>query len=148
MDNVLRQKSGYGVKVSNKQLSYLHFVDDIVLLENSQQRLWQLLDAIIENLEKVSLIINVDISKSMPVISSPFVLHHKNTNLEQGKDLKYLGSWIDCDGDLMSETKLWIGKSTGALNRLKPIWRRTKYFLRLMLRPFNIYVLFILLYAS
>jgi len=67
-------------------------VDDVVLLENSQQRLWELLDAIIENLEKVSLIINVDISKSMPVITSPYVLHHKNTNLEQGKDLKYLGS--------------------------------------------------------
>ena len=44
MDYILRRNSGYGVKVSSKQLCDLDFADDVVLLEDSKQRLQQLLD--------------------------------------------------------------------------------------------------------
>ena len=148
MDYILRRNSGYGVKVSSKQLCDLDFADDVVLLEDSKQRLQQLLDAITENAENVGLSINVEKSKSMSIRSSPLVLHHKNTSLEQVKDFKYLGSWIDCDGEIMTEIKRRIGQSTGAFNRLKPIWRSSKYSLRLKLRLFSSNVLSILLYAS
>ena len=89
-------------------------MDIVVLLEASKQRLQQLLDAIIENSEKV---INVDKSKSMSITSLPLVMDHKNINLEQVKDFKRLGSWIDSDGKIMTEIERRIGQSTGAFNR-------------------------------
>ena len=60
MDYALRFTSGYGIKVSNKQLFDLDFVDDVVLLEESKERLQQLLDTITENAENVGLKINID----------------------------------------------------------------------------------------
>jgi len=42
MDYALRFGSGYGVKVNNKQLFDLDLADDVVLLENSKERLQQL----------------------------------------------------------------------------------------------------------
>ena len=53
MDYALRFASGYGVKVNNKQLFDLDFADDVVLLEESKERLQQLLDTITENAENV-----------------------------------------------------------------------------------------------
>ena len=148
MDYALRFTSGYGVKVSNKQLFDLDFADDVVLLEESKERLQQLLDTITENAENVGLKINIDKSKSMAITTSPLVLHCKNKDLEQVQEFKYLGSWIDCDGEISTEIKRRIGQATGAFNRLKPIWRSNKYSMRLKLRLFNSNVLSILLYAS
>ena len=139
---------GYGVKVSNKQLFDLDFADDVVLLEESKERLQQLLDTITENAENVGLKINIDKSKSMAITTSPLVLHCKNKDLEQVQEFKYLGSWIDCDGEISTEIKRRIGQATGAFNRLKPIWRSNKYSMRLKLQLFNSNVLSILLYAS
>ena len=148
MDYALRFAAGYGVKVSNKQLFDLDFGDDVVLLEESKERLQQLLDTIIENAENVGLKINIDKLKSMAITTSPLVLHCKNKDLEQVQEFKYLGSWIDCDGEISTEIKRRIGQATGAFNRLKPIWRSNKYSMRLKLRLFNSNVLSILLYAS
>ena len=67
MDYILRRNSGYGVNVSSKQLYDLDFADDVVLLEDSKQRLQQLFDAITQNAENVGLSINVDKSKSMSI---------------------------------------------------------------------------------
>ena len=39
MDYVLRQSTGYGVNVNNKQLEDLDFADDAVLLEGAKDRL-------------------------------------------------------------------------------------------------------------
>ena len=149
MDNALRFASGYGVKVSNKQLFDLDFADDFVLLEESKERLQQLLDTITENADNVGLKINIDKSKSMAITTSPLVLHCKHKDLEQVQEFKYLGSWIDCHGENSTEIKRRIGQATGSLQRrLKPIWRSNKYSMRLKLRLFNSNVLSILLYAS
>ena len=82
MDYALRLASGYGVKISNKQLFDLDLADDVVLLEESKERLQQLLDTITENAENVGLKINIDKSKSMAITSSPLVLHCKNKDLD------------------------------------------------------------------
>ena len=47
IDYALRFESGYGVKVSNKQLFDLDLADDVFLLEESKERLQQLLDTIL-----------------------------------------------------------------------------------------------------
>ena len=49
MDYTLRFTSGYRVKVSNKQLLDLVFTGDVVLLDESKERLQQLLCTITEN---------------------------------------------------------------------------------------------------
>ncbi|XP_065573351.1 uncharacterized protein LOC136035457 [Artemia franciscana] len=145
MDYALRFASGYRVKVGNKQLFDLDFADDVVLLEESKERLLQLFDTITEN---VGLKINIDKSKSMAITTSPLFLHCKNKDLEQVQEFKHLGSWIDCDGVISTETKRRIGQATGACNRLKSIWRSNKCSMRLKLRLFNSNVLSILLYVS
>ena len=61
-----------------------------------------------ENSEKVALTINVDKSKSMSIMSitsSSLVLNNMNKTWEQVKDIKYLGSWIDCDSGIMAKIK-------------------------------------------
>ena len=95
IDYTLRFASGYGVKVSNKPLFDMHFADDFVLLEESKERLQQLLDTITENAKNVGLKINVDKSKSMAITTSPLVLNCKNKDLEKVQEFKYLGGWID-----------------------------------------------------
>jgi len=61
-------------------------VDDVILLKDSKQRLLQLVDAIIENSLKVRLTNNVEKSKSISIINSVLILHHKKTNIKQVKD--------------------------------------------------------------
>ena len=48
MDYVLRQSTGCGVNVNNKQLADLDFTDDIVLLEHAKDQLQLLFDEISE----------------------------------------------------------------------------------------------------
>ena len=74
MDYVLRQSTGYGVNVNNKQLADLDFADDIVLLEDAKDRLRLLFDEISEKAREVGLSINVDKSKSMSTSGSPLTL--------------------------------------------------------------------------
>ena len=75
IDYALKFVLGHRVKVSKKLLFDLDFTDDIVLLEESKERLQQLLDAINENAENVGLKINIDKSRSMAVKSALLVLH-------------------------------------------------------------------------
>ena len=69
LDYALRFAMGYGVKVTNKKLFDLDFTDDVVLLEESKERLQQLLETITEYAEIVMLKINTDRSKSMAMTS-------------------------------------------------------------------------------
>ncbi|KAK2717144.1 hypothetical protein QYM36_007324 [Artemia franciscana] len=82
VDYALGFASGYGVKVSNKQLFDLKFTDDIVLLEESKERLQQLLDIVTENAGNVGQKINDDKSKRMAITSSSLVLNCKNEDLK------------------------------------------------------------------
>ena len=46
---VLRQSSGSGVKIGSRQISDLDFADDVVLLEEANERLQLLIDTITDN---------------------------------------------------------------------------------------------------
>ena len=148
MDYILRQSTGYGVDVNNKQLVDIDFADDIVLLEDTKDRLHLLFDEISEKAREVGLSMNVDKSKSMSTSGSPLTLQCSDKSVEQVQEFKYLGSWIENTGDVTFEIKRRIGQASGAFNRLKPIWRSNKNSLRLKLRLFNSNVLSILMYAS
>ena len=76
------------------------------------------------------------------------LLHCRNKNLETDRELKYLSSLINYDGKMMTKINRRIDQLTRAFNRLKPIWRSGKYFLRLRIHLFSSNVLSILLYAS
>ena len=148
MDYILRQSSGIGVKISSRLISDLDFADDVVLLEEAKLRLQLLLDAIDEKAEKMGLAVNVSKTKSMATSDSPLILKCKNKTIEQVKEFKYLGSWIEYDGEIANEIKRKIGQATSAFSKLKPVWRSSKYSMRLKLRLLNSNVMSILLYAS
>jgi hypothetical protein len=131
MDFVLRQTSGFSVKVSGQQFTDLDFADDVVLLEEAKQRLQLLLDTIADKAEKVGLIVNVGKSKSMDTFNSPLILMCNGKTSEQVQEFKYLGSWIEYDGGIVNEIKRRIGQATSAFNKLKSVWRSKKYSLRL-----------------
>ena len=148
MDYILRQSSGCGVKISSRQISDLDFADDVVLLEEAKQRLQLLLDAIDEKAEKVGLAVNVSKTKSMATSDSPLILKCKGKAIDQVKEFKYLGSWIEYDGEIAKEIMRRIGLATLAFDKLKPVCCSSKYSLRLKLRLLNSNVMSILLYAS
>jgi len=109
MDYILRQVSGFGLKVSGQQLTDLDFADNVVLLEETKQRLQLLLDTIADKAEKVGLIVNVGKSKSMARSNSPLILKCNGKTIEQVQEFKYLGSWIEYDGGIVNEIKRRIG---------------------------------------
>ena len=146
MDNVLRQSSGSGGKISSRQISDLDFTDDIVLLGKAKQRLQMLLDTITDKAKKVGLTINVDKSKSMATSDSPLILKSKDKDIQKVQGFKYLGGQIEHDGEIMKEIKSRIGQATSTF--MKPIWYSSKCSLHLKLRLLNSKVMSILLYAS
>ena len=75
-------------------------------------------------------------------------LQCSDKTVEQVREFKFLGSWIENTGDVTLEIKRMIGQLSGIFNRLIAIWRSNKYSLRLKLRLFNSNVLSILMYAS
>jgi hypothetical protein len=126
----------------------LDFTVDVVLLEEAKQQLQMLLDTPTDKAEKVGLTVNVDKSKSMVTSNSPLILGCRDKDIQQVQEFKCLGSWIENDGDISKEIKRRIGQATSAFSKLKPIWRSSKYSLRLKLRLLNNNVMSILLYAS
>ena len=84
----------------------------------------------------------------MATSDSPLILKCKNKTIEQVKEFKYLGSWIEYDGEIANKIKRKIGQATSAFSKLKPVWRSSKYSMRLKLRLLGSNVMSILLYAS
>ena len=115
-------------------ISDLDFADDAVLLQEAKQQLQQLLDNTTDQAEKVGQAVNMDKSKTMATSNLPMILRYKDKDIQQVKESKYLGSWNGHDGEIMKEIKRRIGQATSAFNKLKPVWRSSKYSLRLKLR--------------
>ena len=112
MDYVLQKSSGSTVKISSRQIWDLDFEDDVILLEETKQQLQMLLDTITYKAENVGLSISVDKSKVMTTFNSPLILRCKDKYIQQVQEFKYLGSWIEYDGEIMKEIKKRIGQAT------------------------------------
>ncbi|KAK2713090.1 hypothetical protein QYM36_011699 [Artemia franciscana] len=82
-----------------------------------------LLDAVDEKAEKIGFAANFIKTKIKATSDSPLILKCKDKTIEQVKELKYLGSWIEYDGEIANEIKREIGQASSAFSKMKPFWR-------------------------
>ncbi|XP_060570017.1 uncharacterized protein LOC132728386 [Ruditapes philippinarum] len=71
-----------------------------------------------------------------------------NTELEEVKDFKYLGSYISADSNIEKEISTRIGLAAQAFKRLQNIWKSTALHTKTKLKIYTSNVRSVLLYAS
>ena len=138
-------------RYQQQRLSDLDFADDIVLIEESEQRLQHATSEVEEKGRKVGLTIN---SKKTEVMDVAKERNDITTTLSNQKSLEnvdqfvYLGSTISHNGNLTPELDNRIGKAANAFNRLLPVMRHKSIKMPTKIAIYQAVVLSTLLYGS
>ena len=104
MGNAGLDEAQAGIKISGRNINNLRYADDITLTAESEEELKSLLMKLKEESEKVSLMLNIQKTKSMA--SGPITSWQINgETVKTVADFIFLGSKTTADGDCSHEIK-------------------------------------------
>ena len=104
MGNAGLDEAQAGIKISGRNINNLRYADDITLTAESEEELKSLLMKLKEESEKVSLMLNIQKTKSMA--SGPITSWQINgETVKTVADFIFLGSKTTADGDFSHEIK-------------------------------------------
>ena len=125
------------------------FADDIALLSHSQQDMQEKTAKIEAYAKSVGLKINHSKSKIMKINANPNTeVLINNTPLENVEEFKYLGSFLNADGDINREITSRIMNASAAFHRLKAVWRTKQINEKTKIKIYKSNVRSVLLYAA
>ena len=102
MRNAVLEETQTGIKIAKRNISYLRYVDDIILMAESEEELKSLLMKVKEESEKVGLKLNIQKTKIMA--SGPITSWEiDEETVETVADFILLGSKTTADGDSSHE---------------------------------------------
>ena len=111
MRNAGLEEAQAGLKIAGRNINNLRYVDDTILMTESEEELKGLLMKVKKESEKAGLKLNIQKTKTM--VSSPITSWQiDEETMETVTDLIFLGSKITADGDCSHEIKrcLLLGK--------------------------------------
>ena len=104
MRNAVLEETQTGIKIAKRNISNLRYVDDIILMAESEEELKSLLMKVKEESEKVGL--KLSIQKTKIMASGPITSWEiDEETVETVADFILLGSKITADGDCSHEIK-------------------------------------------
>ena len=123
---IMRNISEYeGIKVGGVNLNNLRYADDTALMADSQQKLQDILDKVVEESERKGLEINK--KKSFTMVFSKKERNPackvtvKGEIVEQAQSFSYLRSVVTCDGRSGSEIKRRIGIAKTTYKKMEKV---------------------------
>ncbi len=140
-----------GVHVGGRNVNNLRYADDTVLIAESQAKLQELLDKVVEESETKGLSINCKKTVCMVVSKkgSPRCdLRIGDASIQQAEKFKYLGSVITSDGRCDTEIKKRIALAKDTFQKLEKVLKNRTLTIVTKKRVLNSYVLSVLLYGS
>ena len=120
MRNAGLEEAQAGIKIAQRNINNLKYVDDITLMAESEEKLKSLLMNVKEENEKVGLkfsIQNIKLMASSPITSWQI----DGETMETVIDLIFLGSKITADGDCSHEIKRFLLLGRKAMTNLDSI---------------------------
>ena len=104
MWNAMLHEAQTGIKIAGKNISNLRYIDDAILMADSEEELKSLLMKVKEKSEKFGL--NLNIQKTKIMASGPITSWQiDGETVETVTDLVFWGSKITADGDSIHEIK-------------------------------------------
>ena len=113
MRNAGLEKAQTGIKIARKNINNLRYVEDTILMAESEEEVKSLLMKVKEEHEKVGLKLNIQKTKIM--VSNPNTLWQiEGEKVEAVTDFLFLDSKITADGDCSLEIRicLFLGRKT------------------------------------
>ena len=139
-----------GVIINGQNLNNLRYADDTILITNNPQDLQTLLDLVDKECNKMGLNINTAKTKIMSFgleTDPAFEFKLKRKNLERVQKFKYLGSWINNNGDDEMEIRARIEMARQSFIKLRTLLCSRDLDCGLRLRMMKCYVWSNLLYG-
>ena len=130
-------------------LEDMDFADDISLFSQTYHHMQMKSNNISKEAKKIGLKINDRKTKVMKTNcrhNSHIIMNGKP--IEEVTDFCYLGSTLSCDGEVMKEISIRIGKATSAFNKLSNIWKSRRISYRTKIRLYKSNVRSVLLYGA
>ena len=113
-----------GIKIAGRNINNLRYVDDTILMAESEEELKSLLMKVKEEREKVGLKLNIQKTKIMA--SSPIT--SREIDGETVSDFIFWGSKITADGDCSHEIKRRLLLGRKVMTNLDSIFKSRHYF--------------------
>lgn len=139
-----------GINVSGKLVNNLRFADDIDIIQEDCDMLFDQTERLRIAAAQTGLIMNTGKTKTL-VFGDRTIekqMHIAGDVIENVEQFEYLGSLLTWDNNCTEEIKRRIGKSIGAMSALKHIWKSKKIKIRSKIKILTTCVFSVLLYAS
>ena len=122
MRNSGLEETQAGIKIAGRNINNLRYVDDTILMAESEEELKSLLMKVKEESEKVGLTFNIQKTKIMA--SSPITsLEIDGETVETVSDFVFWGSKITADGDCSHEIKRCLLLGRKVMTNLDSIFK-------------------------
>lgn len=149
---ILRELQDHeGVNVGGRNLNNLRYADDTVLLADSERKLQQLMDKVVEESAKKGLNVNISKTKTMVISKrtpTPVVrIVCGNGVIEQKDAFVYLGSLVTENGKSEAEIKRRIAIAKQTFGRMRGLLTNKKLSLRIRKAVIKTYIWSTLLYG-
>ena len=152
-ENILRGLHDIkGLRVGGYNFNNLRYADDIVLIAESQEKLQEMLNVIVERSAERGLSVNLKKTECMVVskkINNPACnITIGNQIIKQVNRFEYLGTTITSDGRCDTEIKKRIAIAKNAFSKMDKLFKDRKLSMKIKTRLLRCYILPILIYGS
>ena len=148
------QNDHMGIKINEKFINNLRYADDTVILSGTMHHLQRIMDKLSLTCIKYGLKMNANKTKFMIITKDKTDTQHdnkkltlNNTAVERVYSYKYLGTWINSNGDASKEIRCRVEIARTGFFKMRKIFSNRDLSLELRIRMFKCYVLSILLYG-
>ena len=107
MRNARLDEAQAGIKIAGRNINYLRYTDDTILMAESEEELKSLLIKLKEESEKAGLKLNIQKTK-IKASGSIILWQIDGETMETVTDFNFLGSKITADGDCSHEIKRYL----------------------------------------
>ena len=108
MWNAGLDQASAGIKIAGRNINNLKYVDDTILMAESEEELKSLLMKVKEESEKAGLKLNIQKNEDQGIWSHHFMANRWGT-METVRDFIFLGSKIAAEGDCSHEMERCLG---------------------------------------
>ena len=127
MRNIGLDEAQAGIKIAGRNINNLRYVDNTILMGESEAELWSLLMKVKEESEKVDLKLNIQKSKIMA--SSPITSWQiDGETVETVADFIFLGLKITTDGDCSHEIKRCLLLGRKVMTNLDRLLKKQRHY--------------------
>ena len=140
-----------GLKIGGHNINNIRYADDTVLTADSEEKLQELLNKVVEESENKGLELNSKKTESMIIMRKTSIpkceIKIKENTIKQANSFKYLGTQITSDGRNHQEIKSRIAQAKVSFQQLKSIMTNIKMSIVVRKRILEAYIEPVLLYG-